>query len=63
MITVKKGIQANIRTWFHKRTVWIFNANSKTKRKFVLLIRKDEDGGIRYSLANSNKCLVKLAFM
>lgn len=62
-ITVRKGTQANIRAYFHKRTVWIFNPNSKTKSRFVLLIRKDEDGALRYSLTNSKKHLPKLAFM
>lgn len=62
-ITVRKGTKANIKASFHKRTVWIFNPNNKTKSRFVLLIRKDEDGSLRYSLTNSWKHLPKLAFM
>ena len=41
----------------------MFNDNDKTKSKLVLLIRKDEDGSLRYSLTNSRKHLPKLAFM
>lgn len=62
-ITVRKGTKENIRASFHKRTVWLFNAENKTRSCFILLIRKDEDGSLRYSLTNSRKHLAKLAFM
>jgi len=62
-ITVRKGTKGNIRASFHKRTVWLFNAENKTRSCFTLLIRKDDDGTIRYSLTNSRKHLPTLAFM
>ncbi len=62
-ITVRKGTQGNIKAFFHKRTVWLFNKETQTRSKFVLLVRKDEDGSLRYSLTNSRKHLPKLAFM
>ena len=62
-ITIRKGTKESIKSFFHKRTVWLFNDESKTRSCYILLIRKDEDGTTRYSLTNSKKQLPKLAFM
>ena len=62
-LTIRKGTKGAIRASYHKCCVWLFNDNNKTMSRFILLVRKDDDGTIRYTLTNSKKHLCKLAFM
>lgn len=62
-ITIRKGTDGNIKASFHKKIVWLLNEETSKKIRFTLLIRKDFDGKIRYSLTNSSKNIKCIATM
>jgi len=54
LLTVRNGTKGTIQARYHMRKVWVLHEPSKTLMALHLLIRKDADGKIKYSLGSFN---------
>ncbi len=52
-LTVRHASKEKLKAYFHKRSVYIINPHTKKCMELILLIRKDADGTIKYSLCNA----------
>src|SRR5215210_5782729 len=55
-LTVRHASKGKLKAYFHKTSVYIINPHTKKCMELILLIRKDADGTIKYSLCNAPGC-------
>ena len=53
LISVRHASKGRLKAYFHKCPVYILNAHTNRCIELILLIRKDQDGTIKYSLCNA----------
>ena len=52
-LTVRHASKGKLKAYFHKRSVYIINPHTKKCMELILLIRKDADGSLKFSLCNT----------
>ena len=52
-VDVRDSTEGTLKISTHRRTVWLWDGEEPKARKWMLLIRKDESGDIKYALPNS----------
>jgi SRSO17 transposase len=52
-LSVRHASKGKLKAYFHKRSVYIINPHTEKCMELILLIRKDADGTIKYSLCNA----------
>lgn len=62
-LTVRASSTGELKAYFHRVTVWLFDEQAVKKCKFTLLIRKDVNGDVSFHLTNSTAHLQRLAYM
>ena len=64
LITVRHSSKGKLKAYYHKKTVYIINPHTNRCMELILLIRKDADGTIKFSLCNApeNVTLKELAY-
>ena len=62
-LTVRTSSTGELKAYFHRVPVWLFDEQALKKCKFTLLIRKDLNGDISFHLTNSTAHLQRLAYM
>jgi SRSO17 transposase len=55
LLTVRNGTKGVLQAKYHMRKVWVHHHPSKSFLALHLLIRKDADGRVKYSLGNFNQ--------
>jgi SRSO17 transposase len=53
LISVRHASKGKLKAYYHKREVYIINPHTNRCMQLILLIRKDPDGTIKYSLCNA----------
>lgn len=53
-LSVRHASKGKLKASFHKRSVYIINPHTQKCMELILLIRKDADGTIKYSLCNAS---------
>lgn len=61
LLTVRNGTKGTIQSRYHMRKVWILHEPSNSFMPLYLLVRKDADGKIKYSLGFFNDQKVTIA--
>ena len=62
-LTVRASSTGELKAYFHRVPVWLFDEQAVKKCKFTLLIRKDVNGDVSFHLTNSTAHLQRLAYM
>lgn len=64
LITVRQSSKGKLKAYYHKKVVYIINPHTNRCMELILLIRKDADGTIKFSLCNApeNVTLKELAY-
>jgi SRSO17 transposase len=52
-LAVRHASKKKLKAYFHKRSVYIINPHTKKCMELILLIRKDADGTLKFSLCNA----------
>ena len=63
LLTIRNGTKGALQARYHKRKVWIHHEPSNSLMELQLLIRKDADGEIKYSLGFFNRKRVTMLRM
>ena len=56
LINRRRGTKKEVNAWFHQKQVRVEPDREGNGMKLQLLIRKDDDGTIKYSLTNDHQC-------
>ena len=64
LLKVRHASKGKLKARYHKQVVYILNPSTGRRMELILLIRKDEDGTIKFSLCNAreNIALKELAY-